>query len=197
MPCCSPVQSIKKTLQKNARTYHNFSRIHVKEVSKEPCIKCIGHQGHIAKMPCCSCTEKNIRTKQNFYRNSFYQAAKKHPRRPGLSKNTAKILCCPLYRASRKHCKNARWLIYQAKYTNIADVLKKCLVAFQAPAEGISKDPQKCLVGPLYKAFKEHCKKTPAQTTIFPESLPGISKQPRKIQRCSCIGHPKKLQKTP
>ena len=32
---------------------------------------------------------------------------------------------------------------------------------------------------------------TPAQTTIFPESLRRISKEPCEIHRCSCTGHPK------
>ena len=32
---------------------------------------------------------------------------------------------------------------------------------------------------------------TPAQTTIFPQSLPRISKEPRELHRCSCTGHPK------
>ena len=32
---------------------------------------------------------------------------------------------------------------------------------------------------------------TPAQTTIFPQSLRRISKEPCEIHRCSCTGHPK------
>ena len=71
------------------------------------------------------------------------QAAKKRPRRPrffeslpGISKNIAKILCCPLYRASKEHCKNGLWIMYEAKYSNIADFFEKHLF-HQQPARNI------------------------------------------------------------
>ena len=57
---------------------------------------------------------------------------------------------------------------------------------FQAPAEGISRGP---CPGSSTKGLL--LPSTPAQTTIFPQSLPRISKEPCDIHRCSCTGHPK------
>ena len=59
----------------------------------------------------------------------------------------------------------------------------------------VYKSLQKSLVAPPYRASQEHCRKTPAQTTIFPDSLQGISTAPCKIHRCSCTGHPKTWKK--
>ena len=58
------------------------------------------------------------------------------------------------------------------------------------PSQEYLKTVQKSSVAPLYRASKEHYKnatrqqKTPAQTTICLESLPGMSKYIAKIFCC-------------
>ena len=59
--------------------------------------------------------------------------------------------------------------------------LKECL-------EGPANIPY-CCPGSSTKALL--LPSTPVQTTIFPESFRRISKEPCKIHRCSCTGHPK------
>ena len=60
-PCCSPVQSISRTLQKNTRTDHNFSWITSRNIERT-----------LQNTHRCSCTghPKNW-TKQNFYGHAF------------------------------------------------------------------------------------------------------------------------------
>ena len=107
---------------------------------------CTGHLKNTAKMPCCSCTEKKYEQNKIFTETSFSPTgSKKTPAQtrifleslPGISKNTEKSSVAPLYRASKEHCKNALWLIYEAKYTNIiADFFEKHLF-HQQPARNI------------------------------------------------------------
>ena len=78
---------------------------------------------------------------------------------------------------------------------NIYRTLQKCLVAFQAPAEGISKDPCKnALLLPCTEHLKNTAKKHPQRPQFFQNHLKEYRKNPAKYTG-SCTGHPKKSAK--
>ena len=99
--------------QKNTDAYHDFSRIHVKEYLKNP-----------AKMPCCSPVQSIERTLQKNAR-TYHNFSSIHVKE--YRKNPAKNARVLLYRASKEDCKNALWIIYETKYTNIADFLERTM----------------------------------------------------------------------
>ena len=70
---------------------------------------------------------------------------------------------------------------------------------FQAPREGISEEPCKnALLLPCTEHLKNTAKKRPHRPQFFQnhfKDLQGISKEPCKIHRCSCTGHPKTTAK--
>ena len=105
LPCTEHLKNTAKKTPAHTTIFpESTSRNIERTLQKMHRCSCTGHLKNTAKMPCCSCTEKNIRTKQTFYRNIFFtNRQQKTPAQtriflespPGISKNTAKILCCP------------------------------------------------------------------------------------------------------
>ena len=86
-PCCSPVQSISRTLRKNTRTDHSFSRLTSRNIQSTL-------QNTQVLLYRASKNMKKHEQKRTFSDTPLSPpGSKKHL--PGIAKGTAKILCCP------------------------------------------------------------------------------------------------------